>query len=106
VLPNDFFDIIGCLEGIEHIEEKFHDNLISALKKALKKDGVLIVSSPESQTSVSGPSISNQWHKWEMTGSDFIKLLRKHFETVEFITQKATLSTGVSTTCYYGVCHK
>lgn len=106
VLPNDFFDTIGCIEGIEHIEMPFQDPLIAALKKALKKGGTLIVSSPESPAGVSGPSTSNKWHKWEMTGGDFLALLRKHFDMVEFITQKAVLSTGVPSVCYYGVCHK
>mgnify|MGYP001585986179 CR=1 FL=1 len=103
-LPNNFFDTIGCIEGIEHIENQFQEPLIKSLKKALKRGGTLIISSPESPSGVSGPSVSNIWHKWELTRNDFLSLLRRHFESVEFITHKAVLSTGELSTCYYGVC--
>src|SRR3990167_150799 len=105
-LPDNFFDTIGCIEGIEHIEHKFQSPLIRAFKKALKPEGTLIVSSPENPTDISGPSVHNQWHKWELTKKDFLDLLREHFDNVELVTHKAVLSTGVLTACFYGVCHK
>ena len=105
-LPNNSFDIIGCIEGIEHIERQFQSPLIGAFKEALKPGGILIVSSPENPTGVSGPSVHNQWHKWELTKKDFSNLLREHFDNVEMVTHKAVLSTGVLTTCFYGICHK
>ena len=105
-LPENHFDTIGCIEGIEHIEQKFQSPLIGVLKKALKPGGTLVVSSPENPVGISGPSSHNKWHKWELTKNDFLKLLRENFENVEWITHKAVLSTGVLTTCYYGVCHK
>lgn len=106
-LPADSFDTIGCIEGIEHIEKQFQAPLIKAFKKALKTGGTLIVSSPENSTGISGPSVHNKWHKWELTKKDFLSLLQKHFDgNVELITHKAILSTGVFTACFYGVCHK
>lgn len=105
-LPGDFFDTIGCIEGIEHIEKQFQAPLIKAFKKALKPSGTLIVSSPENPTGISWPSVHNKWHKWELTKKDFLDLLREHFDDVELVIHKAFLSTGVLTDCYYGVCHK
>jgi len=105
-LPGNFFDTVGCIEGIEHIERQFQSPLIRAFKEALKPGGTLIISSPENPTGISGPSVHNQWHKWELTKKDFLDLLREHFDNVELITHKAVLSTGVLTNCYYGVCHK
>lgn len=105
-LASGFFDTIGCIEGLEHIEKKFQSPLIAAFKKALKRGGTLVVSSPESSTGVSGPHPHNQWHKWELTRGDFLGLLRKHFKRVEFVTHQSVLSTGMRATCYYGICHK
>lgn len=105
-LPENFFDTIGCIEGIEHIDKKLQSPLIGMFKKSLKSGGTLVISSPENPTGVSGPSPHNKWHKWELTRNDFLKLLQEHFDNVELISHKAVLSTGVLTTCFYGICHK
>ncbi len=102
------YNVIGCIEGIEHIESKHQKLIIEAFFNALKPGGTLIISSPENPTGESGPSMHNPYHKHELTRHDFLTLLTNQFgtENVELITQKATLSTGVLTTCFYGVCHK
>jgi len=102
------FDVITCIEGLEHIEMKYQDNLIASLKSALKPGGVLVVSSPENPTGTSGKSVHNEYHLGELTRSDFLALLHRHFhsEEVELITHKNHLSTGVYTACLYGICHK
>ncbi|OHA26504.1 MAG: hypothetical protein A3C06_02920 [Candidatus Taylorbacteria bacterium RIFCSPHIGHO2_02_FULL_46_13] len=107
-LPSAQFNVIGCIEGIEHIESKYQGPLIKAFLNALKPGGTLIVSSPENPTGKSGPSMHNPYHKYELTRNDFLALLTDHFGAgnVELLTHKATLSTGVLTTCFYGVCHK
>ncbi len=107
-LATDEYDTIGCLEGLEHIEQKYQNPLIAAFHKALKSGGTLIVSSPENPTGKSGHSTHNKHHLWELSRSDFLKLLHSHFrpEAVEIVTHKAVLSTGVLTTCLYGICHK
>ena len=46
------YDVIACIEGLEHIEMKYQDNLIASLKSALKSGGILVVSSPENPTGV------------------------------------------------------
>ena len=107
-LGNEKYDVIACIEGLEHIDKEYQGPLIEKLKKALKTGGSLIISSPESLTGVSGPSLKNQWHKWELTKADFLSLLYSHFDNqdVELVTHKATLHTGERTTCFYGICHK
>lgn len=102
------YDVIACIEGLEHIDREYQSPLIAKLKDALKTGGTLIVSSPENPTGVSGPSLKNQWHKWELTREDFLSLLHFHFggHGVELVTHRATLHTGERTTCFYGTCHK
>ena len=107
-LQGETYDVIACIEGIEHIEGKHQPVAISAFKEALKPDGVLVVSSPEAPGPISGPSKTNKWHKWELTMLDFRILLKEHFRyaEVELITQVNKLHTGETANCFYAVCRK
>ena len=102
------YDTIACIEGLEHIEQKYQSPLIAAFHRALKPGGTLVISSPENPTRKSGRSTHNQYHLWELNRADLLELLHKHFspQAVEIVTHKAALSTGVLTTCLYGVCHR
>ena len=106
-LDAERYDVIACIEGLEHIGSAFQSPLIGALKRALKRGGILIVSSPENATGVSGPSLDNTDHAWELTKVDFLNLLREHFpaEKIEVVTHKAVLDPGGLMTCLYGICH-
>lgn len=107
-LPSRHFDLIGCIEGLEHIERKHQENLIPSLKLALKKGGTLIVSSPESNRGISGPNPNNPYHLWELTKDDFAGLLAKSFgsKNVELVTYKAIPSTSKEIiTWFFGICH-
>lgn len=107
-LPSESYDIVGCIEGLEHIELDRQDGLIAALRDALVPGGVLVVSSPEARSGVSGPSADNAYHLGELMRADFLSLLCRHFDPsqVEIVTQEATLTTGYRNTCLYGICHK
>lgn len=101
------YDLIGCLEGIEHIGEEFQESLVFDFYNALKKNGVLVISSPENSTGISGPSEDNKWHKWELNKEDFLSLLSVFGkENVELITLREVLHTGTMSTCFYAVCYK
>ena len=43
-LPDSTFDLVTCLEGIEHVEN--HANLLRELSRLMKPGGILIVSTP------------------------------------------------------------
>lgn len=111
-LGSEKYDVVACIEGLEHIDKEYQDQLIGKLKEALKTGGTLIVSSPENPTGVSGPSLTNQWHKCELIKADFLSLLYSHFDCqdVELVTHKTILHTGEQETkqitCFYGFCHK
>lgn len=107
-LKKNFFDLIACIEGLEHIGQKYQFPLIQAFYEALKPNGILIISSPENSNKKSGPSIHNKDHLWELTKKDFLNLLYKTFSKnkVEFFHTRDKLTTGVTVNCLYGVCHK
>lgn len=109
-LEKEEFDVIACVEGIEHIDWQFQKPLIKAFHYALKPGGTLLVTSPENVTGKSGRSTHNKFHKWELSRADFEKMLKDVFGhepgKVEIVTTREPLSTGVTTNCFYGFCHK
>ncbi|WP_306145218.1 bifunctional 2-polyprenyl-6-hydroxyphenol methylase/3-demethylubiquinol 3-O-methyltransferase UbiG [Roseibium sp. MMSF_3412] len=107
-LAPESYDVVGCIEGLEHIRLDRQDRLIAALRDALVPGGVLVVSSPEARSGVSGPSADNTYHLGELTRADFLSLLSRHFDPddIEVVTQEATLTTGFRNTCLFGICHK
>lgn len=105
-LTAEYFDTIGCIEGLEHVEGKFQLPLLLHLYRALKPGGTLIMSSPQAQE-CSGPNPKNPYHFHELTKKDFIALLNEvGFASIEIVSHTARLSTGQLGTCLYGVCHK
>lgn len=101
------YDVIGCLEGIEHIGQEFQKPVVIAFYRALKSNGVLVISSPENKTGISGPGPDNEWHKWELSKKDFLELLSIFGENnIELITLREILHTGVMSVCFYAICHK
>ena len=53
-LHDQSYDVIGCIEGLEHIDQQYQSPLVAALAKALKPGGTLVVSSPDNLTGKSG----------------------------------------------------
>jgi 2-polyprenyl-3-methyl-5-hydroxy-6-metoxy-1,4-benzoquinol methylase len=108
-LKKSFYDIIGCIEGLEHIEKNYQKPLIDVFYEALKPGGIFIVSSPENVSGVSGPSKINLYHKWELNKEDFLSLLNKKFgrKNVEILTYRAILTPGlIEMVCFFGICRK
>jgi|GEM_PF-6877522 2-polyprenyl-3-methyl-5-hydroxy-6-metoxy-1,4-benzoquinol methylase len=107
-LPENHYDVINCVEGIEHVDHEYQEPAVKAFYKALKKGGTLVISSPDATSGVSGQSATNPWHKWEMTKDDFIELLATTFprEEIELVTRKWTLPSGKVLNHFYCVCHK
>ena len=107
-LQTEYYDVVACIEGLEHIPVESQSGLIRSLCHSLKEDGVLVVSSPENPSGSSGQSEQNKYHVGELTKADFLALLHQHFpaDKVELLTHRATLSTGKRSNCFYGICHK
>jgi len=102
------YNVIACLEGLEHIESKYQLNLIKYFYKHLVKNGILIISSPGTCNKQSGKSLTNPYHLCELTQNDFYNLLESVFtlKNVEVISLKEKLDDGQIHNCFYGVCHK
>lgn len=102
-LQERYYNVIACIEGIEHIEEKYHIRLMKYFYDALKYGGILVVTTPEKGTSI------NPYHKYEMTRGEFEVLLKWHFKNesdIQIITMQEKNHRGEKTNFMYGVCRK
>ena len=100
------YNLIACIEGIEHIEHKYQSRLIEAFYGALKPNGILVISSPVNPDNVSGPSKFNPYHKWELGKGDFYELLMMVFNDVQIIKTQEVLHNRRQSECLYGICRK
>jgi glycosyltransferase involved in cell wall biosynthesis/SAM-dependent methyltransferase len=80
------FDIIVCFEAIEHIED--HNTLFREIKRLLKHDGILIISTPDKKLYADDPGYSNPFHIKELYYSDFLAILKNNFSNMSIFGQR------------------
>ncbi len=95
------YDVIACIEGLEHIEERFQQRLIEHFYSALVYGGILVITTPER----SGETV-NQYHKHELTREEFEKLLKDRFKDTQILAIKDKVHTGTKTNLLFGICYK
>ena len=80
------FDVIVSFETIEHL--KNNRQFLSACKKVLKKNGLLICSTPNRSITLSDLSRPlNPFHLYEFTVKEFYDLLSEYFKNVDIYVQ-------------------
>ncbi len=87
---DDSFDLIVSFETIEHIN--YPEKFIKQTKRLLKKDGILIISTPNANTYPKG----NKYHINEQSPNEFRSLLKKYYKNIENFYQKFYLSNLIS----------
>lgn len=73
------FDAIVCIEMIEHIAKDEQYALLNSIKKRMKHDSLLLITTP-----IKGTNKVTEYHVHEMTKNEFGTLLDQHFESVKF----------------------
>ena len=93
-LPDNHVDMVVSFETLEHISG--HDDFMVEIKRVLKEDGLLIMSTPDKlvYAEVSG-GIDNPFHVSELMLSEFETLVRKHFCNVRMYGQRVVLASGL-----------
>ncbi|WP_339698754.1 class I SAM-dependent methyltransferase [Algoriphagus aquimarinus] len=79
-VEDNFFDIVVSFETIEHLEN--HDEMISEIKRVLKHNGLLIISSPNKVEYSVARNYSNPFHEKELNKGEFEELISKYFDNV------------------------
>lgn len=85
------FDLIVCFETIEHIEE--YDKSLLELKRVLKSNGILLISTPNKEIYSDKSNYINPYHKKEFNKDQFETLILKYFKYTYFLQQSASFNS-------------
>jgi len=76
LFDDEYFDAIVSFETIEHLKEQ--ESMIKEFARVLKKEGLLIISSPDKET-IAKIKIKNPYHVKELARKEFVNLVSKYF---------------------------
>lgn len=104
---DELFDVVVSFETIEHHDK--HEEMMLEIKRVLKNDGLLIMSSPDKLYYTDIPQTINPYHIKELYESEFKELIKKHFSYSHFLKQRLDYlsvmlpeNTSLEFECYDG----
>lgn len=92
-IEDNSIDLVVSYETIEHHEE--HDQMMFEIKRVLKDDGMLIISSPDKLYYTDLANFNNEHHKKELYKGEFKSLIHQNFSFVQLLTQKFVKSGSI-----------
>lgn len=92
-VPAASFDVVTSFETLEHVDA--HEALIGGLARALKDDGLLLISSPDKRTYSDLSGQRNEFHVRELYRDELEQLLSRHFRHVQLYGQKLLFQSAM-----------
>ncbi len=92
-LPDATVDLVVSFETIEHHDE--HEQMLAEIKRVLKPDGMVIISSPDKAIYTDKPDYHNPFHVKELYRDEFEALFRTRFKNVVGLGQKVMFGSGI-----------
>jgi len=88
---DNFFDVAVSFETVEHISENDQKKFLAELKRVVRSDGLLIISTPDKR---SWRKLGLKWddHICELDFHEFDSLLKKYFLAKEYFKQGVIVS--------------
>lgn len=84
-LPDDSVDVVISFETLEHHDK--HEEMFKEIKRVLKKDGILIMSTPEKRFYSDEKNYKNPFHVKELYLNEFKALVGSYFTNTRFYYQ-------------------
>lgn len=84
---DDLFDMIVSFETIEHVDELVQDKFLKEASRVLKKNGILVISTPDKYLYTDLPNHRNPYHIKEFYYSEYKDFWRKTSNMLTFITR-------------------
>lgn len=86
-LEGNSVDVVVSFETIEHVDEEVQKKFISEIKRVLKEDGILIISTPDKHIYSDLRNYKNQFHVKEFYRDEFNKFLSTYFKYIKIYNQ-------------------
>lgn len=92
-LESGSVDAVVSFETLEHHDK--HDEMMREIKRVLRSEGILIISTPDKQNYSDNSGLSNPYHVKELYRDEFLDLLGKYFTIVKCASQKAVFGSVI-----------
>lgn len=92
-LEDDSIDVVVSFETIEHHDE--HDKMMIEIKRVLKPEGLLIISTPDKLYYTDERNYNNEYHIKELYKQEFKDLISKYFKRIQLLSQKYVSGTSI-----------
>jgi SAM-dependent methyltransferase/glycosyltransferase involved in cell wall biosynthesis len=93
-VENASVDLVVSFETLEHHDQ--HEAMMSEIRRVLRPEGVLIISSPEKHEYSVVPSYSNPFHIRELHRDEFEKLIGSYFKHAALFGQRIVYASGIA----------
>lgn len=85
---NETFDIVVSFETIEHVDADIQNKFLREIKRVLKPDGMLIMSTPNKEIyTVQTGNQPTEWHVKEFFEDEFDQFLKNEFKNIRYYQQ-------------------
>lgn len=86
-LPDHSIDVVVSFETIEHVSEETQIKFLAEINRVLKKEGILVMSTPNKAIYSDLHHYKNEFHIKEFYHDEFVSFLRKKFQFVQLYNQ-------------------
>jgi GT2 family glycosyltransferase/SAM-dependent methyltransferase len=93
-LPDNSFDVVVSFETIEHHDK--HVEMLSELRRVLRPDGILILSSPNRPVYSDKAGYHNEFHVKELDFGELDELLRRYFGQIRYYGQRLAVGSALT----------
>lgn len=94
-LPDDCVDVVISFETIEHHDR--HAEMLSEIRRVLRPDGLLVISSPNRTVYSEQAGYHNEFHVKELDFGEFDAVLKQQFDQIRYFGQRLAVGSSIFT---------
>ena len=95
---NNTFDVVVSFETIEHMDAAMQELFMHEIKRVLRKDGILVMSTPDKKNYSDRFHHENSFHVKEFYRDEFVHFIQNHFTHSIFFDQGYEVVSIISNT--------